>query len=127
VATQLILDIQQETEKGSSSDALSLLAFQAQVEERLRHAQSECQDRKLIEAGRASVVLALKGGHRDIAVGAIPMVYLASITNNWTETVGSGGFGTVYKGQDAECGVVVGIKTIPRTRERKTTSRKKLR
>jgi Ran GTPase-activating protein (RanGAP) involved in mRNA processing and transport len=82
------------------------------AEARIRDMMNKDTESESIAAGRRAVLQALQTRDPVEEVGSVPMDYLALITNAWTEKIGSGGFGVVYKGQDPKSGVAVAIKVI---------------
>jgi Leucine Rich repeat len=92
------------------------LAREREAEERVRQTTSKNTETDLIGVGRRSVLAALHSTEPSDEIGPVPVDYLASITSHWTDVVGSGGFGVVFRGQDAVSGVVVAVKKIPNDR-----------
>jgi hypothetical protein len=58
------------------------------------------------------VLQALESDENNTTVDHVPMEYLAYITNDWSNKIGSGGFRAVYKGEDVDVNMAVAIKTI---------------
>jgi Ran GTPase-activating protein (RanGAP) involved in mRNA processing and transport len=111
------------------------LAMEREAEERMRRENSKNAETDLIGVGRRAVLAALHSteigsiavGRRAVSAalrstdpsdttGPVPIEYLVSITSHWTDVISSGGFGVVFKGQDATSGIVVAIKKIPNDR-----------
>jgi Ran GTPase-activating protein (RanGAP) involved in mRNA processing and transport len=124
----LVTDIQETAARDSLAAAMPLrdrleqlqadLAREQEAEERVRQAYDKGAETDLVRVGRRSVLAALRSTDPSDEIGPVPIDYLASITSNWTEAIGSGGFGVVFKGQDAVSGVVVAVKKIPNDRLR---------
>jgi Ran GTPase-activating protein (RanGAP) involved in mRNA processing and transport len=125
-AAKLVGAIQHTRENESLAAAMPLrarlariqssLAREREAEERLLKSKEENIGSEPVEEGRRSVLRALQAIEPTEEVGPVPMEYLASITNDWTEKVGSGGFGVVFRGHDAKSGVAVAVKTIANDR-----------
>jgi Ran GTPase-activating protein (RanGAP) involved in mRNA processing and transport len=92
------------------------LDLEKQAERRVRQAKGEGLECKEIKEGRGHILRALRAFDSPQEASFIPMEYIALITSNFTEKIGSGGFGVVYKGRDPKSGVVVAIKSIPNDR-----------
>jgi Ran GTPase-activating protein (RanGAP) involved in mRNA processing and transport len=88
------------------------LALEREAEARLLEVVNKHTDEDFILVGRRALFSALQSKNPSEIVNQIPMDYLAAITNDWKDKVGSGGFGTVYKGHDSKSGVEVAVKTI---------------
>jgi Ran GTPase-activating protein (RanGAP) involved in mRNA processing and transport len=124
----LVNDIRQTVASDSLAAAMPLrdrleqleaeLAKEREAEERVRQAISKTTKADSIEAGRRAVLAALDSTDPSDEIRPVPIDYLASITSNWTDLIGSGGFGVVCKGQDAVSGVVVAVKKVPNDRLR---------
>jgi Protein kinase domain/Leucine Rich repeat len=122
----LINDIRQTAQSESLAAAMPLrdlleqleadLALEREAEERLRQAIHKDSELESITVGRRAVSAALLSTDPRDGIGAVPIEYLASITNDWRDEIGSGGFGVVFKGQDATSGIVVAVKKIPNDR-----------
>jgi Ran GTPase-activating protein (RanGAP) involved in mRNA processing and transport len=119
-------DIRQKMQADSLAAAVHLrerlarlredLSMELEAEFRVQQIIDERTEKELIEEGRRSVLAALHSTDPQDEIGAVPIEYLASITGKWSDELGSGGFGTVFKGQDVSSGVVVAIKRIPADR-----------
>jgi hypothetical protein len=110
--SDLVRAIEKKVENGSLALPLrtrleqlqQALALELEAEARVRRAESY----------DSNVILsALRSTDPAYEMGTVSMEYLASITNNWTDEVGSGGFGVVFKGRDAQSSLVVAVKKIP--------------
>jgi Leucine Rich repeat len=122
----LVSDIKQTAVSDSLAAAAPLRKRLAQLREDLvreREAEARVQvasDKRaandLLETGRRAVLEALCSTDSSVRIGPIPVEYLTSISSNWTELVGRGGFGEVFKGRDATSGLIVAIKKIPNDR-----------
>jgi Ran GTPase-activating protein (RanGAP) involved in mRNA processing and transport len=100
------------------------LERELEAERRIYEAEGNSTSSESIEEDRKSVLAALQASDPTDEVGPVSMNYLSLITNGWRDKIGSGGFGIVYKGEDAQNGVVVAIKTIPNDRLHENEKRK---
>jgi Leucine Rich repeat len=122
----LTKDIREKVQNESVAAAKPLRERLAQLQadlQREREAETRVSkiankdiDNESVAAGRQAVLLALRGKNPTDHLSQIPLDYLAIITNDWKEKIGSGGFGEVYKGNDSKSAVAVAVKTIPSDR-----------
>jgi Ran GTPase-activating protein (RanGAP) involved in mRNA processing and transport len=106
-------------EKVQNKSVAAAMPLRRRLEQLQASLARECEAEGRVQAetdsigvGRRAVVAALHSTDPSDEIGSVPIDYLALITSNWTEEIGNGGSGVVFRGQDATSGVVIAIKKI---------------